>query len=86
MGSSPTCPAKNVGIMGYINNVYAQNWVEQMRTNQERCHPERDMRTRMDRVDRRNVDVFHWDSTGEGYLTWRRRYLKLYPYVFKLIR
>lgn len=72
--------------MGYINNVYAQNWVEQMRTNQERQHPERDMRTRMDRVDQRCVDVFHWGDSDEGDMIWRRRYLKFFAKVFKIIR
>jgi hypothetical protein len=72
--------------MGYRNNVYAQNWVEQMRTNQERCHPERDMIERMERVDRRCVDVFPWDETYEGYGLWRRRYFKFFSEASELIR
>jgi len=72
--------------MGYINQVYAQNWVEQMRTNQERQHPERDMRGRMHSVDWRCVDVFHWGDACEDDGVWYRRYKILCPEVFKLIR
>lgn len=72
--------------MGYLNNVYAQNWVEQMRTNHERCHPELDMRRRMQCVDMNEVDVFYWGDAVEGARLWRRRHGELYQKVFGLIR
>ena len=72
--------------MGYLNNVYAQNWIEQLRTNHERFHPERDARERMARVDRRRVDVFYWGDTNEGDSLWRKRDTRMYPEFFELIR
>ena len=86
MGSNPTCPAKIVRIMGYLDNAYAQNWIEQLRTNQEMCHPERDMTERMARVDRFGVDVFAWYSTRERDPIWRRRWERLFPGILELIR
>ena len=72
--------------MGYKNNVYAQNWIEQLRTNHERLHPERGVEERRERVDRRGVDVFGWWHTDEGDAIWRQRYGKLEPNIFELIR
>lgn len=72
--------------MRYINQVYAQNWIEQLRANHKRLHPERDMRERMEMVDNNGVDVFYWGDTDEESSLWVTRYEKLLPKVFELIR